>query len=115
MQMGLLNAIGAKAKGHAVVVVGVDGGCRLQVGLQRWRRPISIPRGHDGFDDIAHFRPVPVLQCLYAVGLLDFQRLQTSETEGHTHCATGADEGLGQVGGVDEVILQAYHPVSALA
>ena len=65
-------------------------------------------------DDEAQL-PQFVAQGFYAVGLLDFQRLQSVEVERDAFGDAGGDDGLHEVGGVHEVVIETWHHTIVLA
>ena len=95
-----------------MVVVGLYGhrGCHRVAAL-------TVPCQLTTIDVAQHesqFRQL-TLQGRDAVGLLDSQCLQSCEMEGYAQGTAGDDDGLCQVGGIDEVIVQSRHAVSVLS
>ena len=100
-----------KGQRHAVVFVGVDGCICL------WLAAFAIPIQFTVVlvvDDKTQFACL-VLQGLDAVSLLDFQRRQSTEVEGHAQHQTAHHKGLRQVGRVHKVVFQTRHAATAMA
>ena len=96
------EGIGCKGQGHTVVVIGVD------TLFQGWFATLAVPIEFATVNIMQYESEFPhfAFQGLYAVGLLNLQGGKSLEMEGDAFCGSCHDEGLSQVGRVDEVVLQ---------
>lgn len=98
---------GRKGERHAVVVVGVDGGCRSvaferRTCLGKGGRRLRSGRKLQGavFGRVEHDAELPkfVLESGDAIGLFNMERCETGEAKGATEQGASDDKRLGEVG-----------------